>query len=152
MVATAYLPLVNAIISTMSAASGLESVRVFDGPAIDESYPGSFLAVGHDGSDDGDVTSGNGGQQYLELGNRKQFEDGSVNCWLVAWSGDTNVSTQRSLALGYLSAIDTALRADPSFGGACLYSSIDNWSVQYRQTNAGVVCHIPFQITYRART
>lgn len=151
-VATALPQMIDALISTLSSASSLSGVRVFDGPEIDGSYPGDFIAVGHDGTDDGDVQAGSGRQQYLELGNRRQFEDGSVSCFLAAWDGGTSLAARRVRAFALLSAIDTLIRSDPSFGGVCLYSSLDSYAVNYRQTDLGAAVVIDFSVAYKART
>lgn len=152
MTTVAFPNLVDAIITALKAASSLSSVRIFDGPEIDESYPGNWIAVGHDGTDDGDVTAGTSRNEYLELGNKRMFEDGVVNCTLAAWNGDTILSTLRTSAYNLLSAVDTVIRIDPSFGGVVLYSGLQDHSVIYRQTNAGAAVLINFTIVYKART
>jgi len=149
---TAFPAIVAGLISQFGASTALTDVRIFDGPEIDESYPGDAIAIGHDGTDDGDITAGSATQQFLELGNRKQFEDGSINCSLWSWNGGTTLTDRRVRAYELFSALDTALRTDVSVGGSCLYSTIDQHTVAYRQTNAGALVLINFSITYRAKT
>jgi hypothetical protein len=152
MATTAFPTVVDNLIAALRAAPALAGVRVFDGIEIDSSYPGDFIVVGDDGGEDGDVTAGSGAQQFLELGNLRQFEDASVNCMLASASGATSLTTRRTRAFALLSAIDTAIRADVSLGGACLYSTLDTWQPSYRQTDAGAAVIITFTVTYRART
>lgn len=152
MAITAFPSVVANLITNLKAASALANVRIFDGIEIDSSYPGDFIVVGDDGTEDGDVSAGAGTQQYLELGNLRQFEDASVNCLLASWSGGTSISARRVRAFEILSAVDTVIRSDVSLGGACLYSTIESWQPAYRQTDAGAVVLISFTVSYRART
>lgn len=151
--ATAAFPtLVANIITALKAAQSLADVVVYDGIQIDESFPGDFIAIGHDGSEEGEVLAVDINQSYDQLGAKKMFEDGRINCVLVANDGDNDVTARRVRAFAILSAVDTVIRTDPSFSGACLYSGLENHSAQYRLTNAGSAVVITFTIAYRART
>ena len=152
MATTALPQVINGILTAFNASAGLTGVRIFDGPEIDSSYPGDFIAVGHDGSEDGEVSVSNVTQSFEQLGNLKQFEDGSVDCWLATWDGGTSLSDRRARVATLLSAVDTAIRADVSLGGACIYSSLSNHQMTYIQANNGVAISVTFTITYRART
>lgn len=152
MATTALPQVIDGILTAFNASAGLTGVRIFDGPEIDASYPGDFIAVGHDGSEDGEVSVSNVTQSFEQLGNLKQFEDGSVDCWLATWDGGTSLSDRRARVATLLSAVDTAIRADVSLGGACIYSSLSNHQMTYIQANNGVAISVTFSITYRART
>jgi hypothetical protein len=152
MATTAIPQVINGIISTLGASSGLAGVRIFDGPEVDMSYPSDFIAVGHDGSEDGEVSVANVTQIFEQLGNMKQFEDGSVECFLSTWDGGTSLSARRARAGVLLSAIDTAIRADATLAGSCLYSLLSSHQMTYLQTDQGAAVNISFTITYRART
>ena len=152
MATTALPQVINGILTAFNASAGLTDVRIFDGPEIDANYPGDFIAVGHDGSEDGEVSVSNVTQSFEQLGNLKQFEDGSVDCWLATWDGGTSLSDRRAQVATLLSAVDTAIRADVSLGGACIYSSLSNHQMTYIQANNGVAISVTFTITYRART
>lgn len=152
MATTALPQVIDCILTAFNASAGLTGVRIFDGPEIDASYPGDFIAVGHDGSEDGEVSVSNVTQSFEQLGNLKQFEDGSVDCWLATWDGGTSLSDRRARVATLLSAVDTAIRADVSLGGACIYSSLSNHQMTYIQANNGVAISVTFTITYRART
>lgn len=151
-VITALPNVLAGLIASLNASSDLSGVRIFDGVEVDGSYPGDAIAVGHDGTDDGDVSAGNIRQSYEQLGNRKQFEDGSVECFLYSMDGSTDLTARRLRAFAILSAVDTAIRADVSLGGSCLYSGIESHQLFYRQTNAGAAVVINFSVAYRART
>jgi len=152
MATTALPQVINGILTAFNASAGLSGVRIFDGPEIDASYPGDFIAVGHDGSEDGEVSVSNVTQSFEQLGNLKQFEDGTVDCWLATWDGGTSLSDRRARVATLLSAVDTAIRADVSLGGACIYSSLSNHQMSYIQANNGVAISVTFTIDYRART
>jgi len=152
MATTAVPQVINGIISVLGASSALSGVRIFDGPEIDMSYPSDFIAVGHDGSEDGEVSVANVTQVFEQLGNMKQFEDGSVECFLSTWDGGTSLSARRTRAGVLLSAIDTAIRADSTLAGSCIYSLLSSHQMTYMQTDQGAAVNINFTITYRART
>lgn len=152
MATTAYPQVIDGLIATLSGASALSGVRIFDGPEVDMSYPNDFIAVGHDGSEDGEVSVANVTQTFQQLGNMKQFEDGTVECFLSTWDGGTSLSARRTRAGVLLSAIDTAIRANATLNGSCLYSSIASHQMTYLQTDVGAAVNINFTITYRART
>jgi len=152
MATTAVPQVINGIISVLGASSGLAGVRIFDGPEIDMSYPSDFIAVGHDGSEDGEVSVANVTQVFEQLGNMKQFEDGSVECFLSTWDGGTSLSARRTRAGVILSAVDSAIRADSTLAGSCIYSLLSSHQMTYLQTDQGAAVNISFTITYRART
>lgn len=152
MATTALPQVINGILSAFGASANLSDVRIFDGPEIDGSYPGDFIAVGHDGTEDGEVQVSNATQVYNQLGAKAMFEDGSVSCWLSTWDGGASLSARRARVATLLSAIDTAIRADVSLGGACIYSGLENHSMTYIQANNGVAISVTFEISYRAKT
>jgi hypothetical protein len=152
MATTALPQVINGILTAFNASAGLTGVRIFDGPEIDASYPGDFIAVGHDGSEDGEVNVSNVTQTFEQLGNLKQFEDGTVDCWLSTWDGGSSLSNRRTRVATLLSAVDSAIRSDVSLGGACIYSSLSNHQMTYIQANNGVAISVTFTIEYRART
>ena len=152
MATTAFPAVVSGIISQLSASPALAGVRIFDGIEVDSSYPSDFIAIGHDGTDDGDVTAVSLTQTYDQIGAVKMFEDGSIDCFLASWDGTTDLASRRTRAFAIMSAIDSAIRTDPSLGGACLFSGISQNTTAYRQTSAGVAVVVNFTITYKART
>lgn len=151
--ATTALPnLLNAIVTQFKAAPSLSGIKIYDGIEIDSSDPTRWIAVGHDGTEDGEVTAANVRNEYKALGAKSMFEDGTINCTLSSWSGDTNLATLRSSAYSMLDAVDTAIRLDPSFGGTCMYSGLESHVPVYIQTNQGGAVQINFTISYRAKT
>lgn len=151
MATTAMPQVINGLISTLGAVPALSGVRIFDGPEIDSSYPGDWIAIGHDGSDDGEVLATSVTQIYELLGNMAMFEDGTVQCYLAIWDGGTDLSAKRARAGVVLSAIDSAIRANANLSGACLYSRLASHEMTYLQTNAGAAVSIGFTVEYRAK-
>ena len=143
---------IGAVVSALKNDTNLTAVRVFDGIEIDQSYPGDAIAIGHDGSTEGDdITTASARQEYIQLGAKRKFEDGQVSCALWSWDGTTDLAARRTRAYSILGEIETVIRNDVSFGGIVLYSGLETHQLNYRQTNAGAAVVITFTITYRAR-
>ena len=150
---TAIENLIQAMLTSFKASSLLTGIQIYDGPDINiDSYPENWIAVGHDGNEDGDVQVSDSRNSWELVGNYKMWEDGTLNCTLVAQSGDTHLTPVRQQAQSMLSAVDTIIRSDPSFGGAVLYSGLDSHRIRYIQANAGAAVQIDFTVMYRART
>ena len=143
---------IDAMVATFKASNLLAGVTVYDGPEIDASDPSVWLAVGHDGTEDGEVIAFNTKNEYKALGAKSMFEEGYINCVLDVWNGDTNISSLRTQARQYVSAVDTIIRLDPSFGGIVLWSGLDSQTLSYNQTTSGAEVKIVFTIYYKART
>lgn len=144
--------LIDAMVAAFKSATSLADVTVYDGPEIDSSDPLIWLAVGHDGTEDGEVVAVNMKNEYKQLGAKSMFEEGYVNCVLDVWNGDTNISALRTQARTYMSAIDSVIRLDPSFGGIVLWSGLDSQTLSYAQTSQGAEVKIVFTVYYKART
>lgn len=144
--------LIDALVAAFKAASSLSGVTIYDGVEIDSSDPLIWLSVGHDGTEDGEVIAFTSKNEYKALGAKSMFEEGYVNCVLSVWSGDTALSPLRTQARQYISAVDTVIRTDPSFGGVVLWSGLSDQTISYAQTNQGAEVRIVFSIYYKART
>ena len=143
---------IDALVAAFKASNLLSGVTVYDGPEIDSSDPLVWLSVGHDGTEDGEVIAFNTKNEYKQLGAKSMFEEGYINCVLAVWNGDVNISALRTQARTYISAVDTVIRTDPSFGGIVLWSGLDSQTVSYNQTTSGAEVKILFTIYYKART
>lgn len=152
MAVTAFPYLIDAIVTALRAAQSLSGVTIYDGIEIDSSDPLNWISIGHDGTEDGEVVAANLRNEYKTLGAKSMFEEGSVNCTLSSWTGETNLSACRVSAYDLLSKIDTVIRTDPSFGGVVLYSGLENHTPTYLQTNQGAAVQINFSIYYKAKT
>lgn len=152
MTTAAFPNLITNIVAAFKASSSLAGVSIYDGPMLDGSYPQQWIAVGHDGSEEGPSQAGQATNTYDQIGAKKMFEDGVINCTLAAWDGETSPSAKRTAAYNLLSTVDTIIRTDPSFGGVVLYSGLGLHTMTYSQDDLGIVCLITFTINYRART
>lgn len=152
MAITAFPLLIDAIVAALRAAPSLSTATIYDGIEIDSSDPTNWISIGHDGSEDGEVVAANLRNEYKQLGAKSMFEEGAVNCTLSSWTGDTNLSVCRTSAYALLSAVDTVIRTDPSFGGVVLYSGLESHTPTYVQTSQGAAVQINFTIYYKART
>lgn len=152
MATTAFQQVIDGLVAALNASPALSGVRVFDGLEIDFSFPGDAIVVGSDGSEDSEVTAGSTSQDFAELGNMHQWEDGIVNVAVWSWSGGTSMRDRRTRAFELQSAIDTAIRANANFGGVCQYARISSSSITYRQTDAGAAVLLGLAVSYRART
>jgi hypothetical protein len=153
MTVTAKFPLaITALITNLGTSSSLTGVRVFDGAEVDLSYPKEWIAVGHDGSlDTSEMQIGSVSNTPLAFGDYHQ-EDGVINCTLVAQSGTSAFSALRTRAFALLSAVDTAIRADTTFGGNGFYTLLGTYSVNQLQTDLGAAVQIDFAVAYQAQS
>lgn len=151
-VSTKYPAMIDAIIAALGSATSLSGVRIFDGAEVDETYAGNAIAIGHDGSTgDSEMQVGNIRNTPLDFTDVHE-ESGTVNCSLWAWSGLTSFKGSRTTAFNLLSAVDTVIRSNPTFGGICFYSWLESNSVAYRQTTAGAAVVLNFSIVYTAQS
>ena len=151
-VSVAFPTLVDKIIAALGSASSLSGIRIFDGAEVDESYPKDAIAIGHDGSfGDSEIQAGNARNSPLSFTDQHE-ENGSVSCALWSQDGSSKFSALRIRAFALLGAVDTVIRADPTFTGTCLYSYLESDAVNYRATPNGNGVVITFSITYQAQS
>jgi len=151
-VSTAFPTVITNIITALQNAASLTAVRIFDGAEIDFSWPGDAVAIGHDGSF-GDVE-----MQVAQVTNTPfaftdlHQEEGAISCSLWSQDGSSDLTARRVRAFALMSAVDTVIRQDPTFSGACLYSILTTNAVSYRQTEFGAAVVIDFSISYQAQS
>lgn len=151
-VTTKFPNLVDAIITALGNASSLSGVRIFDGAQVDESYPADAVAIGHDGSfGDTEIQAGTITNSPLDFVDQHQ-EEGVIACSLWSMDGTTDITARRTRAFALLSAVDTVIRLDPTFGGIVFYTILESNSVVYRQTSMGVAVVLDFSIRYMAQS
>jgi hypothetical protein len=151
-VSTKFPTMISSLITALGNASSLTGVRVFDGAEVDESYPGDAIAVGHDGSNaDVEMQIGSVRNTPLDFSDIHE-ENGSISCSLWSWDGGSSVTARRIRAYALLSAVDTAIRVDPTFAGTCFYSWLESHTTSYRQTTSGAAVVINFNISYQAQS
>lgn len=149
---TAFPTVLANILTNLKAAASLSGVKVFDGAEVDYSYPKDVIAVGHDGGEQvDDMIFSNIQNEYLTFGENHE-ESGSITCSLWSQDGSSTFTALRIRAFALLSAIDTVIRTDSTFSGACLNSWLENYTAHYRRNKNGSAVQIDFTITYKAVT
>lgn len=132
----------------------LASVVVFDGPPLGEPGDQLMLFVGDTPEDEQSVTAQ---QAFAQLGGSARDERLSMYCTAVSRSGGTDMRAERERVFAILRAVEDLLRpglpgADPTLGGAVLYSQIavDLVLSQFRDGN-GALAKLGFTVDARAR-
>jgi hypothetical protein len=149
---SAFPTVCDALLTAVNAASGLTGVGVYDGLQVTMEFTTDGVAIGHDGSiDDDDVSQGGFTSEYGPLGAKAKYEDGTVNCFLWSLDGGTDVAARRTRAFALFTAVESAVRNDPTLGGVCLLGNVSGGDPSLRQTTQGVAYLMPFTFTYRAR-
>lgn len=151
---------IDALVSTLRASLG-SGATVVDGPPLDwddltlpESQTAAYtnrlkyLFVGAGPDSD---TAASGGQDFNAAGAVSRDETFAIECVVYVRSGNDDIKARRDEAFTLLAAAETALRTDPSLGGAVLYSRVAALSdVLQRQTRQGSDCVISFTVACRA--
>ena len=150
MVTSAFPGVVDALISKLRTA--LPDVVVYDGIEPTNDVNDQYIVVGANDPESSDVTAGNASNEYISLGAKSMFENCTVNCVIVAQSGDTTLSDQRVNAFTLLNTVDTTDRSDTSLNGSCLYAGLGDTTTRYVQTTLGAAVELSFTVTYRAKT
>ena len=108
--ATSALPgAITALLTIFGAASGLDGVKVIDGPPTDDIATEDFLAVGWTGADD--QPAADTVQDFAAAGARTRDEDFTIACVIDAWSGDDSFSVVRARVFAILGIVEQELRA-----------------------------------------
>jgi hypothetical protein len=172
MATTQWAAVVDALVAAMRATTGYRSpysgssgVTVFDGPeyGLTEEHSESYLVIGWAGDPDSPEDSGQSRQTTGPLAanaGRPRDEEGTINCRAVSQIGDASL-TQRSVkdardaCLAVIATVEAALRTDPTLGLvptlSRLVAEMGGTFTPKQYANAGIVCEIDFQVTYRAR-
>lgn len=135
--------IVEAVVTVVTTAVG-SSAQVFDG-AWSTVPDGDYVAVGWT-PDDQFASSA---QTWAAQGNRSRDEAITVPCYIDSYSGDTDVAARRTVAFNLLGLIETAVRADPTLGGAVprsLPAEITEIRERHEQTDKGLAFGVTFLI------
>lgn len=138
---------IDALVSTLDAAL---TADVFDGPYI-TAPDADFVCVGWSpGSED----SANATQEWAGLGNKARDETIDVVCYADSYSGDLTTKTRRDAAYTLLTAVENALRTDPTLGGAIPqpgWAQMGEHVLTQQQTANGLEVGITFHVLVRTR-
>lgn len=145
----------NAYLAVITAA--LPTVTVFDGPQPKLPHDRDYIIVGcADPISDGMVLAVDSGQQdWITLGpQRPRDEHFVIYSTLIAWTGANDLPDCRARADANISAIETAVRADLTLGGALTqpgWCGIAITQMSHTLYNVGTVLHAQFALACRAR-
>lgn len=147
MSSSAWPAVVDALIATLGSQL---SVPVWDtAPVTGERLTGVIVGAV------GDSTEGNAGtleQTYHDLGpSARRDETGTVECAVVAQSGDDDLAAVRAAAFAILGDAEDALRSGVSIGvGQLLRCELTSARPRQGFSTDGVFCDIPLTLTYHA--
>lgn len=144
---------IDAVILKLTAVwtAALTGVNVVDGPQVNSDSTDDWLFVGFNGDTPDEYNEGAIGQQSLMAFAKVKGDDGQVTCAVVSRSGDTDITSTRARANGFLSAAESALRADMSLGGLVMQAYVTDYRYSPVQTQQGAKVRLVFTVTYQAQ-
>jgi hypothetical protein len=148
MASTKVFDTITALLAFFDAAL---TVPVRDGPYVVRGSDPLFVVVGHNGDPESNNAAG-GGQAWSALGTRARDETASVDCVVDGWSGGSDLAALRQTVEDALDAISTALRTDPTLGGAVQSAGMGGtFNLSQEANEAGLFVRYPFTVDYMAR-
>lgn len=104
------------LVTTLPTLPGYGSVIVYDGPPVADDAATVFVTVGH--FDDGSGFDASAGAYTTSPGvlTGLVVETGSLDCEIVAWTGDVDLPTVRAQAFTLADALEAWIRADQTLG------------------------------------
>ena len=151
---TRFTAAVTALTAAYQAAAGLAGVPVYDGPQPTGAADPDFLIVGHDATMGPDSTlestalAGTFLQNWADTTTGRD-ETGSVNCLIVAQSGDVaDVAGRRARAAALLAAAEDAAAA--AVVSHLTFDGVSDGRFITRQSAAGVAVICAYRVTYSA--
>jgi hypothetical protein len=146
MAATRVIDAVNALNTTLRAAL---TVPVLDGPGLSESSMPVYVVVGHDDDPDSNEAAAYL-QDFTSMESESRIERGQVSCLIVAWYGSSDMAVLRTTAQATATAVDTALRADPTLGGVVGRAEYGTSGVLRQESNEdGLAVRLTFTVDYQ---
>ena len=128
-------------------------VPVFDGLPVTGAQMDRFVLVGADPSGD---TAGSFQREQTAMGGSSALgrytEAGTIRCFCVAQTGDPDVSSVRSIALGMLDDLYSAVQADATLGGAVpklIDTLVSGGDIAVGQTKSGAYAEASFTVAYQ---
>jgi hypothetical protein len=114
MVSTKLFDSINAIVTTLQAAG----ITVIDGPEVADVELAAAVFVGYDADPEGEFAAATLNQDWSDAtGSGRRDEQLEVMCCAVVLDGESAAwKPVRDKAKALLTAVETALRADPSLG------------------------------------
>jgi hypothetical protein len=144
--------LIDALLAALTAAAGLDGVKVVDGPLVSNTSASEFVFVGYDGDPEGEFQTAQTTQQWAGLGARAKNEDITITGAVLVQRGDIDVKAVRDRVFAIFAEVEAAVRADPALGlGTPTVCSVSETSFHTEQTDHGVQGRLPFTLTCSTR-
>jgi hypothetical protein len=142
----------RAIVAALKANLPTDTV-VIAGQGATDSPDMRYVLVGVEDADDTSYSRAvTGSQSWAQLGGMRRDEVFTIHCVAVAWNGDEDSLAAMDSAFALMGAIEAALVADPSLGGALLWApGITTFGMKWTQDNQGAAAHIPFDVECKTR-
>jgi len=139
---------IDALVTTLDAGT---AVAVYDGYPVLSSLPADFVVVG--GAPDPDADAASLEQAWAGLGAKSRDETGEITCAVVAQSGGTVHKPSRDRVLVILGELETAIRSDPTLGGAVAagWLHVTTGALSQQQNSNGSRAVVTFTVSYRTR-
>lgn len=154
---TIVFDLTSRLVEVFTAAAGV-GVRVYDGQTS-SADPASCLMVGVGDPDDVEMAeAASGTQEWAGLGARAGYEEGTIRCCAVGWTGDvSNAATKavRETVRDIVAGVDAACKADPNLGGVVPGLNWVRYGANFNYSQAafddGTAAIFFFEIAYKAK-
>ncbi|MFJ3704861.1 MULTISPECIES: hypothetical protein [unclassified Streptomyces] len=144
---------IDALITALQNADGLDGVRIIDGPPGINFTEKDRVYVGYSpGADQAAEMQ----QAFASAGARTRDEDGAISCYAESRSGDKDIRERRLRVFEILAVVENALRATnerpaaPTLGGVVLWSDLTTGALLQAQEN-GTLAGLSFTVHFRAR-
>jgi hypothetical protein len=144
-VASAIPGAVNGLLTLLTAALDCD---VHDGPPVTAATP-DYVCVGFDPTGDEAVEFD---REWASLGAQRREERFDVLCVAGTSSGDLSMLDRRTRVFGLLAAVETAVAADLTLGGAVRDAQVlGSGSLLQEQDEQGATAMVRFRVTCTSR-
>lgn len=108
--------LIDNFLAALTAAAGLDDVKIIDGPEVTDSAATEMVVVGFDADPEGEYEAASTTQAWAGLGAKRKNEDIEVTCAVLVRKGSTAVKPVRDRVFAIFAEVEAVVRADPSMG------------------------------------
>lgn len=142
---------VRSALYTLYDAALADPVIVFNGPRPRSATPKQYLLVGVNGIDE--LEAGMRSNQVPSpLSGDWRDETGEVDCTAVAWTGEVDMTTIRSVVEGMVDTCESALNADRRLGGLLIPANnvahVTRLDVREQHTDNGPFVEAVLTVSY----
>lgn len=84
------------------------------------------------------------------MGRCKEKETMSIDSVIISWSNDEDMKLHRDRVIEMYGIARSALKDDPTLGGACMYNTVTGYSLAQAQFPQGYGCYLEFSVETQA--